>query len=150
MVIFGGFKFGERTNDMYIFSFKNKTWKKIEPAGYKVPSPRVGHSAAIGYDPQNGDCMYVFGGKDDDNNKLNDVWKFNFQSREWTEIVAVHEPRPRSGHSACIYKDRYMIIYGGIEEITKELNDMHIFDCRAEKWMVLFEEINSPKKARVD
>ena len=67
---------------------------------------------------------------------------------EWTEIVAVHEPRPRSGHSACIYQDRYMIIYGGIEEITKELNDMHIFDCRTEKWMVLFEEINSPKKAR--
>ena len=41
-----------------------------------------------------------------------------------------------------------MIVYGGIEEITKELNDMRIFDCRTEKWMVLFEEINSPKKAR--
>ena len=73
--------------------------------------------------------MYIFGGKDDDNNKLNDVWKFNFGTREWSEITTVHEPRPRAGHSASMYKDKYMIIYGGIEEITKELNDMHIFDC---------------------
>lgn len=39
-----------------------------------------------------------------------------------------------------------MIIYGGIYEITKELNDMHIFDLRKEQWVCLFEEINSPKK----
>jgi len=41
-----------------------------------------------------------------------------------------------------------MIIYGGIFEVTKELNDMHIFDLRNEKWICLFEEINSPKKLR--
>lgn len=39
-----------------------------------------------------------------------------------------------------------MIIYGGIFEITKELNDMHIFDIAKNQWVCLFEEINSPKK----
>ena len=63
---------------MFIFHFKTKTWEKIQYEGYTVPCNRVGHSAAIGFDTENGDCMYIFGGKDDENNKLNDVWKFNF------------------------------------------------------------------------
>ena len=41
-----------------------------------------------------------------------------------------------------------MIIYGGIFEVTKELNDMHLFDLEQDKWICLFEEINSPKKFR--
>jgi hypothetical protein len=40
-----------------------------------------------------------------------------------------------------------MIIYGGIFEVTKELNDMHVFDLKKEQWVVLFEELNSPQKA---
>jgi|APCry1669189768_1035252.scaffolds.fasta_scaffold66620_1 hypothetical protein len=39
-----------------------------------------------------------------------------------------------------------MIIYGGIYEVTKELNDMHVFDIINQKWLCLFEEINSPVK----
>lgn len=39
-----------------------------------------------------------------------------------------------------------MIIYGGIYEVTKELNDMHVFDLRQDKWVCLFQEQNSPKK----
>lgn len=90
--------------------------------------------------------MYIFGGKDDENNKCSDVWKFNFETNKWTEIQAIDEPLPRSGHTASIYKDHFMIIYGGIYEITKELNDMHIFDLKKDRWICLFEEINSPKK----
>ena len=45
--------------------------------------------------------MFVFGGKDDDNNKLNDTWKFNFNTCIWTQIVGDEEPPiPRSGHAA--------------------------------------------------
>lgn len=29
MVIFGGFAFGERTNDIYRYDFKGSTWEKI-------------------------------------------------------------------------------------------------------------------------
>lgn len=88
--------------------------------------------------------MYVFGGKDDENNKLNDTWKFHINSSTWEEVKQVDEPVPRSGHAACIFKD-YMIIYGGIFDICKELNDMHIFDMRADRWLCLFEELHSPQ-----
>ena len=92
--------------------------------------------------------MYIFGGKDEENNKLNDTWKFNFSTRQWSYIDAGEQPLPRSGHSASIFQESYMIIYGGIFEVTKELNDMHIFDLKNDKWICLFEEINSPKKFR--
>ena len=40
-----------------------------------------------------------------------------------------------------------MVVFGGIFEVTKELNDMLIFDFAAKKWSVLFEEIaHSPIK----
>ena len=46
---------------------------------------------------------------------------------------------PRSGHSACLYKD-YMLVFGGILEVTKELNDLWVFDLRSKKWVALFED----------
>jgi hypothetical protein len=43
-----------------------------------------------------------------------------------------------------------MLIYGGIFEVCKELNDLHIFDMVNERWMCLFEELNSPGKPSVE
>lgn len=42
----------------------------------------------------------------------------------------------------------YFIIFGGIFEITKELNDMYIYDMKERKWLCIFEETNcvSPVK----
>jgi hypothetical protein len=39
-----------------------------------------------------------------------------------------------------MYKDM-MIVFGGIHEVTKELNDMMVFDFKSKKWTVLFEEL---------
>jgi hypothetical protein len=32
-------------------------------------------------------------------------------------------PDPRSGHTACYYEG-YILVFGGILEVTKELNDV--------------------------
>lgn len=44
--------------------------------------------------------MYIFGGKDDENKKLNDLWKFNFSIEQWTYIHSDDSPLERSGHAA--------------------------------------------------
>ena len=49
----------------------------------------------------------------------------------------------RSGHTACVYRD-FMVVFGGIYEVTKELNDMNLFDFRSKRWISFFEETNSP------
>ena len=57
------------------------------------------------------------------------------------------KPCPRSGHSACLYKDM-MLIFGGMHEVTKELDDMYLFDFRNKRWILFFDEIQSPLKLR--
>ena len=36
-----------------------------------------------------------------------------------------------------------MVIFGGILEVTKELDDMHSFDFRTKKWTSLYEDWSS-------
>ena len=129
MLVFGGFSFGERSNSIFKYNFRMNTWEKIDHKSQAVPCPRAGHSAVIRYNKEEGDHMYIFGGKDDENLKLSDTWKFNLSTQEWTCIDTVDEPMGRSGHASQVYNDS-MIIYGGIFEVTKELNDMHVFDFK--------------------
>lgn len=149
MVVFGGFAFGQRSNEIFKYNITQNTWSKMMPATDVAPCPRAGHSAVNFVDGAHGDSMIIFGGKDDENNKLNDVWKFSFATREWKELSCDGSPMPRSGHTAQVYKN-YMIIYAGIFEVCKELNDLHIFDMVNGKWVCLFEELNSPGKPSVE
>lgn len=143
MIIFGGFCNGERTNELIKYLFLENRWVKITlPSGSKQPSPRSGHSACIFEN-----AMYIFGGKDDDNNKLNDLWRLDLNTYTWSEVKPIDDfiPMERSGHSCDIY-DNFMVIFGGIYEITKELNDFHLFDFRKNRWITMFEESYSPKR----
>jgi N-acetylneuraminic acid mutarotase len=74
--------------------------------------------------------MYIFGGQEDDNKKLNDLWCFDMQTNQWGQVDQSgnsYKPTPRSGHSTVVYGDK-MYIFGGILELTKELNDLVVFD----------------------
>lgn len=59
-------------------------------------------------------------------------------------------PIPRSGHSAIRFRDDYMVVFGGIYEITRELNDCYVYNIKSNTWISLFEESgpSSPKKIR--
>lgn len=57
---------------------------------------------------------------------------------------------PRSGHSCDVFEGQYLILFGGIYEITRELNDLQMFDLTKKKWVSLFEESNSPTRAGKD
>jgi N-acetylneuraminic acid mutarotase len=81
MLIFGGFvDGGERTNELWRFFFATNTWELIV-SKEKVPTPRAGHSALL-----RGDTMVIFGGCDQDNEKLNDIWVYNIKASTWQEI----------------------------------------------------------------
>ena len=63
-------------------------------------------------------------------------------------------PLPRSGHSASLYGDHLMLIFGGIFDVTKELNDLMAFDLAKSQWVTLFEELGpasqSPTRTIID
>lgn len=137
IVVFGGFNDGTRANNVHTIDLETREWNILDPATCDKPTPRAGHSASI----HNG-CLYIFGGKDDENEKLNDLWRFDIATRTWTELI-VEEPHTvptqRSGHSSIVFGD-YICIFGGILEITKELNDVLLYDISNNKWITLFGE----------
>jgi N-acetylneuraminic acid mutarotase len=142
MIIYGGFEDGIRTNSIYRYYFRENKWEKINILSTNFPSPRAGHSSIMF-----GEKMAIFGGRDDENNKLNDIWLFDFSTYAWEYEECEHAPIARAGHTASLYKDM-MIIFGGIIEVTKELDDMQIYDFRNKRWIEFFEECSSPIKLR--
>ena len=137
MVVFGGFvDGGERTNDIWRYHFKDNRWEQIVPQTSLAPKPRAGHSASV-----MGSQMIVFGGRDDDNERLNDLWSFSFEQNTWTELLpkAGTPPCPRSGHSSSIYHCM-LLVFGGILEVTHELNDMHAYDLSTGEWFIFYDE----------
>ena len=79
MIVFGGFCDGFRTNETAIYHIHQNSWVKAEcQEGQPVPCARSGHSAVY-YSGH----MFVFGGKNDDSHKLDDLWTFNLGSQSW-------------------------------------------------------------------
>ena len=106
-LIYGGFVEGSRVNDCYIAKKNSSSsqimleWTLVEITSKERPCPRASHSTVV-----YGRNMYLFGGQDDDNNKLNDLWELNIDTGVYKEVVLSADsvvPVARSGHSANIF-----------------------------------------------
>ena len=128
-LIFGGFVKGWRVNECYVAKKNGSTleWSLIKCSG-EQPCIRASQSASV----HNGK-VYIFGGQDDDNNKLNDLWELDLSTSVWKQIKlpdSSYQPIGRSGHSSNIFGGK-MYIFGGILELTKELNELIAYDFAA-------------------
>lgn len=136
MIVFAGFERGMRQNSIIQYDFNSKIWSEIEAdKAFTPPQPRAGHSAVI-YE----DKLYIFGGKDEDNEKLRDFWSFDLNTKAWEQLECEEQSIiSRSGHSACVFQD-YMIICAGIHEVTKELDDLAAYSFKNKKWIHMFKD----------
>ena len=135
-IIFGGFVNGSRTNECWLATKQGSQliWEQLAKDNANAPCPRASHSAAV-YDEK----MYIFGGQDDENNKLNDLWEFDINTQTYNPVSLPndsYQPQPRSGHSSSIC-DGKMYLFGGILELTKELNELLAFDLQTMKFSLI-------------
>ena len=140
-LIFGGFVQGSRVNECYSCKKNGNTleWKRIGESSADKPCVRASQSAVV----YQGKCV-IFGGMSDDNIKLNDLWELDLGTEEFKEIripEASFKPSARSGHSANIFNDK-MVVFGGILELTKELNEMLTYDFQTSCFVVHGETHN--------
>lgn len=80
-VVFGGFVNGSRVNEMLKFmpSTVSVNGESLtEGCTSEGPCVRASASSAT-YN----DKVYVFGGQDDDNNKMDDLWEFDIAGKSW-------------------------------------------------------------------
>jgi len=138
-------------NDVYKLHQEGKTftWELIECAEPK-PEPRSSFAAVISGD----DSFYIFGGSGDNNVKFNDLWEFKTGawnclckgkpfSLDVPEIVQRgpdDAPLHKSGHQITLVKNKYIVVFGGIHEVTYEMNDLKAFDTTLKRWSTIEEE----------
>ena len=133
--IFGGrngIEMGENAlNDMWKLeideSYRAK-WTQINPVGDSKPEARSFHKMiAVGTD------LYMFGGCGS-GGRLNDLWKFDTISKQWTALGSSHVLRGRGGPNILALSGdgdnvKIAIVAGFAGE---ETNDGHIFNN--DKW----------------
>ena len=120
LVLFGGGGANKKKfNSVHILDWKTKEWKELVPKGEKIPWERTYHSAEVV-----GKYLVIFGGEV--LTDLDDLWVFDFQSQEWTEIAFERgstKPPGRRFHSSVMHNEQLVII-GGCFGRYRSLNDV--------------------------
>ena len=123
--MFGGFAGGSRINSLRACTFtapNNLAWSLLkagERPSKTFPIERNAHSAVA-----HSSSVFAFGGQDEDNNKLNDLWEFNLTTKQWSQVVyqdaTAGADIARSGHVAVTFGAK-MYIFGGIVEVMVDI-----------------------------
>lgn len=148
--IFGGETPQGLLNDVFMYDPIINDWEIIKTKANKpedgIPQPMQEH-ACIVYK----NLMCVYGGKDSDENYLNDLWFFNFMTKKWFKFpnhnndildkirentvspnCLEYKPIGRSGHSlTLLQKENKLLIMGGDKfdyNINTDLNDVFAID----------------------
>lgn len=119
------------SDDFYEFDINQRKWSKIEADN--SPQKRYGHSAIV-YEGK----LWIFGGRNKYCSFLNDVYVFDFETKQWQVVwPSGEETIPRCKHAACVWNDK-MIIVGGVTWIGI-CNGLHFFDLKKKRWENTFK-----------
>ena len=102
-----------------------------------MPKPRSGLCGGCQMNEPDNLEVVIFGGAGENNEKYNDLWCYSSKTNQWEEMKPQQSatiPVERAGPQGVIYKEKYLCIFGGIQEITNELNDFYVFDMQAKAW----------------
>ena len=130
------------TNAIYEFHIPTHTIKTLSSHSTSPDHPEPRSNTGVSCDGKN---IYMFGGCKGDF-RMKDFWKFSLETNTWSVIKSKGEiPSIRSGH-IMEYVEGAVLMYGGLHEVTWELDDLHLYDIKAEEWKIL--EIDSARKKK--
>lgn len=135
--LFGGYCSLEKTRLNDLWSFNGKAWKRLAPR--HSPKPRSGHQMI--YDELN-NRIVLFGGKNNDNELLNDTWVF--KQNQWRKLT-ISSPPPRQSHRLVYLDDGRILLFGGSNQ-ESSLNDTWIF--HNDEWKPFLTSNPAPEPRR--
>ncbi|KAL4451138.1 hypothetical protein ABPG74_021460 [Tetrahymena malaccensis] len=145
MYIFGGYSTQSGySNQLYSFNLINFSWRIIQnnSSPSKQITKRSGASLSL-----YSDYVFVFGGQNEET-RLNDLWCLNMSQTDnqgniiWQKINPEGDiPSGRSGHQSVTYKN-YLFVFGGMYNMTQELNDVQAYDVIQNRWIQVHTDSN--------
>ncbi|KAG6473525.1 hypothetical protein ZIOFF_067442 [Zingiber officinale] len=113
---------------IWSIDLENSTCSFVETFG-KHPRARGGQSTTL-IDSK----LFMFGGEDRKRNLLNDLYTLDLSTTMWEEIETKNaSPAPRFDHSAAVYADQYILIFGDSSHSIC-FKDLHLLDLRTMEW----------------
>jgi N-acetylneuraminic acid mutarotase len=102
---------------LHEFDFSDNSWRTVS-YNSTPPPHRYRHTAAV-----NKNCMFIFGGVDQTHIRFNDVRKYDFETKLWSQLSFNEDIPTRSFHGSVVV-DEEMFIFGGYDG-TSRLNQVH-------------------------
>jgi N-acetylneuraminic acid mutarotase len=97
-----------------------------------VNSPPPGRSGASAVQYKGN--YFIFGGRDESFDPLNDLWRFDPASSEWTKLNPTGDtPQPRDAHAAAVVGEN-MVIIGGDGD-TGPLVSVYVYNFTTNHWV---------------
>jgi hypothetical protein len=110
------------------------SWTKLD-AGDRPGSntPTAGEDCKIAYDHQRA-CVYLYGGKGDDDQNTNELWSFDLKTRRWSRLAGDGpKPPPREDHSLILdMANDTLVLFGGEDGPTS--NETWAYDLATNRW----------------
>lgn len=113
--IFGGETENGFANDVWRYDTLRNWWVRcvIVDDNSSKPAARGGHAAFYWID----EAFYIWGGYNNEDGYLQDMWRFDFQSEEWTLVdQGAVVPSPRSHPAYDIRNDKLVLTGGQINQ----------------------------------
>lgn len=137
--IFGGANQDNNFNDIQRFDTRVNQWSNVKVSG-TPPVPRTCRSTAS---IDNKLFIYSGGLTGPDPVADRQVNVFDAESLKWSTLTVTGEPpKPRHGHTICLYRNR-LFVFGGMAGV-KFYNDLHILDIDKMTWTAVKQKKNWP------
>ncbi|KAF9343367.1 Leucine-zipper-like transcriptional regulator 1 [Mortierella sp. AD094] len=98
--------------DVQLFNDTSQKWTSLNPAG-SPPVRRIGHCFVPNND---GSKYYLFGGLDNSSNPLSDLYSFDINARNWTQLADSGSGNSRSSMACAVAGDTF-IVWGGLNPV---------------------------------
>ncbi|GAX10239.1 hypothetical protein FisN_3Lh436 [Fistulifera solaris] len=167
LYVFGGYGGGTgRLDDFYSYDFESNEWQEVHVLSEYRPGCRENNGVVIS---DSSSEIYLFGGYNG-NSWLNDLWKFDIETKCWTCIQESSDPFPadddtdaavgdvmmgpvqppvkgkipcrRFGYVSVVHRGKF-ILFGGFDG-SRWLSDMHIFVFETRTWTEVQPKGNAP------